>query len=123
SGASVGLEAGYTQSASGAASWLAGALRLRRVDVRTLVGCGAAAAIAAAFNAPLAGAFYAFELVLAGYSVATLAPVMVAALVANLVHELLTTSPHAPLVGSLSFSGGDYVIFVAMGCVAAGLGV
>lgn len=123
SGASVGLEAGYTQTASGVSSWLAGALRLRRVDVRTLVGCGAAAAIAAAFNAPLAGAFYAFELVLAGYSVATLAPVMVAALVANIVHELLTTSPHAPLVGSLVFTGGDYAVFAAMGVVAAGLGV
>lgn len=123
SGASVGLEAGYTQTTSGVASWLAGALRLRRVDVRTLVGCGAAAAIAAAFNAPLAGAFYAFELVLAGYSVATLAPVMVAALAANIVHELLTTSPHAPLVGSLAFAGGDYAVFAAMGAVAAGLGI
>ncbi|RWF68609.1 MAG: chloride channel protein, partial [Mesorhizobium sp.] len=41
-GASVGLEAGYTQVGSGIASRLARAFRLRRNDVRILVGCGAA---------------------------------------------------------------------------------
>ena len=44
-----------------------------------MVGCGAAAAIAGAFGAPLAGAFYAFELVIGGYTPASLAPVGVAA--------------------------------------------
>ena len=33
-----------------------------------MVGCGAAAAISGAFGAPLAGAFYAFELVIGGYT-------------------------------------------------------
>src|ERR1043166_496924 len=47
-GASVGLEAGYTQLSSGLASWLGRAFRLRRRDLRTLVGCGAAARVAAA---------------------------------------------------------------------------
>ena len=67
-GASVGLEAGYTQIGSAVASRLGTAFRLRRTDMRLLVGCGAAAAIAAAFNAPLTGAFYAFELVIGTYS-------------------------------------------------------
>ena len=40
-GASVGLEAGYTQLASGIASWVGRAFRLRRRDLRVLVGCGA----------------------------------------------------------------------------------
>src|SRR5215469_6495715 len=85
SGASIGLEAAYTQLGAGAASWLGRALRLRRADLRTFVGCGAAAAIAAAFNAPLAGAFYAFELVIGGYSAPILAPIAIAALAATLV--------------------------------------
>ena len=51
-GASVGLEAGYTQLASGLASKIGLSLQLRRSDLRILVGCGAAGAIAAAFNAP-----------------------------------------------------------------------
>src|ERR1044071_2448622 len=41
-GASVGLEAGFTQLASGVASWLGRAFHLRRRDLRVLVGCGAA---------------------------------------------------------------------------------
>ena len=84
-GASVGLEAGYTQLASGIASWIGHAFHLRRRDLRVLVGCGAAGAIAGAFGAPLAGAFYAFELVIGSYSVASLAPVGIAALVGYLV--------------------------------------
>lgn len=91
-GASVGLEAGYTQLASGIASGLGRAFRLRRSDMRTLVGCGAAAAIAGAFGAPLGGAFYAFELVIGSYSIASLAPVGMAALVGY-----LTAQTFAPL--------------------------
>ena len=63
-GASVGLEAGYTQLASGIASKIGQAFRLRRSDMRVLVGCGAAGAIAGAFGAPLGGAFYGFELII-----------------------------------------------------------
>lgn len=88
-GASVGLEAGYTQFASGAASRIGVALRLRRSDLRVLVGCGAAAAIAGAFGAPLGGAFYAFELIIGSYSPASLAPVGVSALVGYLVTRIL----------------------------------
>ena len=54
-GASVGLEAGYTQLSSGVAASLGRAFHLRRADQRVMVGCGAAAAIAGAFGAPLAG--------------------------------------------------------------------
>ena len=78
-GASVGLEAGYTQIGSAIASRFGRMFRVRRNDLRLLVGCGAAAAIAGAFNAPLTGAFYAFELVIGTYSLGTFAPVAVAA--------------------------------------------
>jgi chloride channel protein, CIC family len=89
SGASVGLEAGYSQVGSGLASYLGYMLRLRRNDLRTLVGCGAAGAIAAAFDAPLAGAFYAFELVISGYNVGAFAPVVLSALAGSVVAERL----------------------------------
>ena len=74
-GASVGLEAGYTQIASGIASAIGRSFRLRRSDMRVLIGCGAAAAIAGAFGAPLGGAFYGFELIIGSYSIASLAPI------------------------------------------------
>ena len=56
-GASVGLEAGYTQLGSSFASLLGRFLNLRRGDMRMMVGAGAGAAIGAAFGAPLTGAF------------------------------------------------------------------
>jgi len=55
------------------------AFRLRRGDMRTLVACGSAGAISAAFGAPLTGAFYAFELILGTYTPFVLAPVGAAA--------------------------------------------
>ncbi len=84
-GASVGLEAAYTQISAAFASWLSQGLSTRRVDSRLLVGCGAAGAIAAAFNAPLAGAFYGFEVVLGSYNAASLAPVVTSAVSAGLI--------------------------------------
>jgi len=81
-GASVGLEAGYTQMGSAIGSRLGRFFRVRRNDLRLLVGCGAAGAIGAAFNAPLTGAFYAFELIIGNYTLAMLAPVVVASIVA-----------------------------------------
>jgi CIC family chloride channel protein len=87
-GASVGLEAGYTQLASGIASKIGQAFRLRRSDMRILVGCGAAGAIAGAFGAPLGGAFYGFELIIGSYSAASLAPVGMAALLGYLTAQI-----------------------------------
>src|SRR3981189_883088 len=96
-GASVGLEAGYTQLASGIASWIGPPLHPARRAVVVWVGGGAAGAIAGAFGAPLAGAFYAFELVIGSYSGASLAPVGIAALVGYLVANLFDpTSLHIP---------------------------
>jgi chloride channel protein, CIC family len=99
-GASVGLEAGYTQLVSGFASVIGRGFRLRRADMRVLVGAGAAAAIAGAFGAPLAGAFYAFELVIGSYSIASLAPVGMASLVGYLTARTL-----APLQPGIEASG------------------
>ena len=91
-GASVGLEAGYTQVSSALASRLGRSFRLRRNALRLLVGCGAAGGIAAAFQAPLTGSFYAFELVIGTYSLATLAPVVVSAIAAVIVTRVLNTA-------------------------------
>ncbi len=73
--ASVGLEAAHTPVCGGAFGSLLGrALGARRSDMRLLVGCGAAGAIAGAFDAPLAGAFYAFEAILGAYSLSFATP-------------------------------------------------
>jgi CIC family chloride channel protein len=119
-GASVGLEAGYTQLGSAFASRLGRSFRLRRSDLRLIVGCGAAAAIACAFNAPLTGAFYAFELVIGTYSLANLAPVMAAALSAVAVGRLLNPEPFTFEVQIPSvILAADYLPIVALGVLCA----
>jgi len=119
-GASVGMEAGFTQLGSGTASRLGQALGMRRGDLRTLVGCGAAAAIAAAFNAPLAGAFYAFELVIGSYSPAVLAPISLAALASTLVvREGFHEESIFSVERVIHITGLDYVLFSVLGVVAA----
>lgn len=122
-GASVGLEAGYTQGGAALASGLARFLQIRRADMRTLVGCGAAGAIAAAFNAPLTGAFYAFELIIASYTISALAPVIVASIAAVGVARILTEPLSFEIGFAGSLSASNYVLVIFIGIAAAGLGI
>lgn len=115
-GASVGLEAAFTQLGSGTASRIGRVLHLRRNDLRTFVGCGASAAIAAAFNAPLAGAFYAFELIIGSYTLATMAPVIVAAIFSTIVtRQIFGESPIFILDSHVDLIAGHYVILAVIG--------
>jgi chloride channel protein, CIC family len=123
-GASVGLEAGYAQIGAGVASWLGLGLHLRRQDLRMLVGCGAGGAIAAAFGAPLTGAFYAFELIIGAYTLANVVPVFAATLTAVLVTKAIIGAPYvieAPAAPVLNFL--HYGALVGLGLVAAAVGV
>jgi chloride channel protein, CIC family len=95
-GASVGLEAAYTQMCGMISSLIGRGLGARRVDMRLLVACGAAGAIAAAFDAPLAGAFYAFEAIIGAYSVSSLVPVATSAILATAVADRLLV--HKPVL-------------------------
>jgi chloride channel protein, CIC family len=123
-GASVGMEAAYTQLGAALASRLGRSVELRRDDVRTLVGCGAAGAIAAAFNAPLTGAFYAFELIVGSYTLQSLAPVGIAALTGVLVvRGLVGSNPIFVVWHDIALSPSDYFVFFGLGLASAGLAV
>lgn len=123
-GGSVGLEAGYTQVGSGLASRLGERLRLRRKDMRVLVGAGAAGAIAAAFSAPLTGAFYGFEVVIGAYSVANVAPVMAAAICGMLVSQTLGGALyHIEIRAGAPVTNLDYVLFLGLGVLCAGMAI
>ncbi|WP_114911249.1 chloride channel protein [Acidibrevibacterium fodinaquatile] len=123
-GASVGLEAGYSQIGAALGSRLGRSFRVRRNDLRLLVGCGAAGAIGAAFNAPLTGAFYAFELVIGTYSLMTLAPVAVASISAIAVDRWLLGDPGGfELILPSTIPPFDYIPVLALGMVCALFGV
>jgi CIC family chloride channel protein len=124
SGASLGMEAGYTQFGSGFFSGIAGYFRLRRADHRVFVTAGSAAAIAAAFNAPLAGAFYGYELILGSYMPSALAPVAVAAVCAALSQRFIAGPQQLfEVQGGVPLDVHSYVLFGLMGVLAAGVGI
>ncbi len=92
--------------------------------MRTLVGCGAAGAIAGAFGAPLGGAFYAFELIIGTYAVASLAPVGMAALVGYLTARVFAPDHLGIETGVLStLTVHDILIAGALGLLAAAFGI
>jgi len=123
-GASVGMEAGYTQMGSSILAKVGQYFRLRRTDQRIFVGAGAAAAIAAAFNAPFAGAFYGYELILGTYSVRALAPVAAAALAATFTERaLIDPEPIFSVEQFFHFNLKVYFLFALLGVFAAAFSI
>lgn len=84
SGGSIGREGSMVQLAALGASLLGRLLHMPTERLRLLVACGAAAGITAAYNAPIAGAFFVAEVVLGSMAMESLGPIMVAAVVANI---------------------------------------
>lgn len=123
-GASVGLEASYAQMGGGVASQLGQWLRLRRSDLRNLVGAGAGSAVGAAFGAPLTGAFYAFEIVIGNYTPAAIAPVMAAALAAAFVTRALGIEPYLiATTADRSLGILHYLAYAGLGTICAVVGI
>ncbi len=84
-GHSVGREGPSVFLGAASGSLLAKRLALPHNVIRTLVGCGTAAAIAASFNTPLAGVIFALEVVMMEYSVSSFIPVILSAVSATAV--------------------------------------
>jgi len=123
-GASVGLEAAYAQAGGAAASWTGGRLRLRRHDMRILVGAGAGAAIGAAFGAPLTGAFYAFEIVIGSYTPSAIAPVAAACLASVLAAKAVGGVPYSIEIKTQSSPDAiAYLLYAGLGLICALVGV
>ena len=84
-GASVGREGPVVHLAAAMGSWLGQRFRLDRTELLTLLGCGVASGVAASFNAPVAGVFFALEVVVGHYGLGAFAPVVVAAVAGTIV--------------------------------------
>lgn len=88
-GASVGREGPIVHMGATLGSRVARRLRLGMGDGRTLLGCGVAAAVAAAFNAPIAGVFFALEVVVGHYALRAFSPVVVASVTGTVISRAL----------------------------------
>jgi CIC family chloride channel protein len=78
-GASTGREGPVVHLGASLSAFIAEKLHLGRALSRTILGCGVATAVAASFNAPIAGVFFALEVVLGHYALSAFAPVVIAA--------------------------------------------
>lgn len=88
-GASVGREGPVVHFGAAVAGWLANRFALTSAGRRLMLGAGVAAAVSVSFNAPLAGTFFALEVVVARYAFSAFAPVALAAVAGNLLSHLL----------------------------------
>ena len=119
SGGSAGREGPIVQIGAALGSALGQALRVSTTQLRTLVGCGAAAGIAAAFNAPIAGALFAVEVLLGDFGVPQFSPIVIASVVATIVSRLmLGDSPAFEVPGHELVSPFELLPYMAVGVVA-----
>jgi CIC family chloride channel protein len=102
SGGSIGREGPMVQLAAVVASSVGRWSKLSAPQLRLLVACGAAAGIASAYNAPIAGSFFVAEIILGTIAMESLGPLAVAAVAATLTMRALASAHQAYTVPSFT---------------------
>ncbi|MBX7450369.1 chloride channel protein [Mycolicibacterium sp. 3033] len=123
-GGSVGREGPIVQIGSAAGSTVAQLLRLPTSRVRLLVACGAAAGISATFNAPLAGPFFAMELILRNLAAESFGAVLLSSVVADIIgRAIMGDESFLSLPRFAVHSPVEYLLYASLGVVVGAVGV
>ncbi len=123
-GGSTGREGPIVQIGASIGSAVGQLLKLPANKTRTLVGCGAAAGIAATFNAPVAGALFAVEIILGDFAVTQFSPIVISSVVATVVsHQFLGNYPTFVVPKYDLLSAWELIPYVILGFLAAAVGV
>jgi len=124
SGGSVGREGPIVQIGSALGSAIGQWLRVGESNLRLLVACGAAGGISATFNAPIAGVFFALELILRDFEVRSFGSVVLASVTADVISRAaFGSSSFLPLPPFTIVNFGEYPLYALLGLVAALVGV
>ncbi|MFH0844481.1 MAG: chloride channel protein [Pseudomonadota bacterium] len=119
-GGSVGREGPIVQIGSGIGSSIGQILKISIDRMRTLVGCGAAAGIAATFNAPIAGSMFALEIILGDFALATFSPIVISSVVATAVsRHYLGNTPAVIVPAYRLVSAWELPLYGALGLFCA----
>jgi chloride channel protein, CIC family len=123
-GGSVGREGPIVQIGSAVGSFIGQLLNVSVNRMRILVGCGAAAGIAATFNAPLAGAMFAFEIVLDEFGLTTFSPIIISAVTATAISRYFLGDVPAFVVPAYKLlSAWELPLYAVLGLLSAVVGV
>ena len=121
-GASIGREGGITQLSATLASKLGQVAKWPPYRLRLLVGCGAAAGISAAYNAPIAGAVFASLIVLGNFSMNLFAPLVCASVIATTVsRSFFGIEPWYQVPAFPATSPAQLPWFILMGVLCGGV--
>jgi CIC family chloride channel protein len=118
-GGSSGREGPVVHLGATIGSKFARVSRLPREQARTLLACGVAGAVAASFNAPLAGVFFALEVVIGHYALAAFAPIVMSSLVATIASRQIYGEFPAFIIPHYETSYFEFPAFAMLGVAAA----
>jgi CIC family chloride channel protein len=123
-GGSVGREGPIVQIGSAIGSALGQWLKVPARQMRTFVACGGAAGIAATFNAPIAGALFAAEVILGDFAVSQFSPIVISSVVATVVSRFfLGNHPAFEVPGYEIVTPFELAPYMVAGVVAGAVGV
>ena len=88
-GGSTGREGPVVHIAAMISSWVSNVIRADGITGRDLLGCAVAAAVSASFNAPIAGALFALEVILRHFAVHAFAPIVIASAAGTVINRLV----------------------------------
>jgi CIC family chloride channel protein len=120
SGGSVGREGPIIQIGSALGSAIGQLFKLTEEKTKTLVGCGAAAGIAATFNSPLGGIFFALEVILREYGLRNFSSVVLSSVTATVIsRHFLGNQPAFQLPPFELYNVTDFIYYLVFGFITA----
>ena len=123
-GGSVGREGPIAQIGSAFGSTVGQLFRVSPARLRTLVGCGAAAGIAGTFNAPIAGALFAVEVILGDFGVSQFSPIVISSVISTIICRYFLGDRPALIVPAYQMiSAYELLPYAGLGLLAAGVGI
>jgi len=119
-GGSLGREGPMIRLGAMLSTWLASGMSLAPHRVKILLGCGAAAGLAAAYNVPIGGALFAMEVVLGNFALEIFGPIVASSVISTLIARAISGDvPRYELLDYSLVSGWEILAYAGLGIVGA----